>query len=175
MLAISFQINGGKKCSWKNLFCNSTGPEPLKYTLRHKSPGAILKKKARCWQRRKDSGRDLLSYVFKKLLLFNSMTEILVLKVVVLFHLAEMWQNRIVSYFAIAWETYFEYSYGNWKFSVKDCCNKLWGEASLNFSLFKIRRISNSSVHFRNYFYSQHKRLRGTVSLSVIIKTGNRA
>lgn len=62
MVAIFFQMHK-KKCSWQNPFCNSTGPEPLKYTLRHKSPGAMLKEKARCWQRREGGGRDLLGYV----------------------------------------------------------------------------------------------------------------
>lgn len=40
MVAISFQMNGGKKCFWQSPFCNSAGPEPLKNALRHKSPGA---------------------------------------------------------------------------------------------------------------------------------------
>lgn len=31
---------GEKKCFWQSPFCNSTGPEPLKNALRHKSPGA---------------------------------------------------------------------------------------------------------------------------------------
>ena len=81
MVAISFQMKGGK-CSWQNPFCNSTGPEPL----RHKSPGAMLKEAARCWQRQEGNGRDLLGYES----LFNSLTERLILKITIPLHLAGM-------------------------------------------------------------------------------------
>lgn len=40
MVAISFGMNGERKCCWQSPFCNSTGPEPLENALRHRSPGA---------------------------------------------------------------------------------------------------------------------------------------
>lgn len=82
VVAIFLQMNK-KKCSWQNPFCNSTGPEPLKYTLRHKSPGAMLKEtdgKVLAEER-----GEVDEIYLAMCLLFNSLTERLIPKIAILF------------------------------------------------------------------------------------------
>lgn len=81
MVAISFQMNG-EKCFWQSPFCNSTGPEPLKYTLRHKSPGAK--------QGAGRGERTVGDSYFAMCLSLNSLNERLILKIASFFYLAGM-------------------------------------------------------------------------------------
>lgn len=161
VVAISFQMNE-KKCSWQKPFCDSTGPEPLEYSLRHKSPGAMLKETARCWQTRKES--ESLTWLC---VLYATLTETLILEIAALFHLAGMWQNRIVSYFAILWETCFEWSYGKLQ-TLSNSIIVITCEGSLVLisTFLRLRELVTAQLtsnwclrHFRNYLYSQHRRL----------------
>lgn len=159
VVAISFQMNE-KKCSWQKPFCNSTGPEPLKCTLRHKSPGAVLKETARCWQR-EEGRRDLLGYVS-----FIQFSESLNVMIAILFHMAGMWKIELLvilqSYGKHVFYRAMEIATLRNSIIVIKCEGRLVLIETFLKSreLVTVQFISNWCVrNFRNYLCSQHRRL----------------